>query len=76
MKLIRMDKEDELEIKMLKLVVEKASIMEIMVHERTVKFIMFEIESFGIVLEYLPFGSLSDHIKRSNGYLPWTLDIR
>jgi hypothetical protein len=76
-KLIRMDKhkgkeEDEADIKILKMVVEEASIMEKMVHERIVKFIMFEIESFGIVLEYLPLGSLSDQISRSKGYLPWT----
>jgi hypothetical protein len=38
--------EDELGIKMLKMVVEEESIMEIMVHERIVKFIMFEIESW------------------------------
>jgi serine/threonine protein kinase len=60
-------------VKIFKMVVDEASIMEIMVHERIVKFIMFEkVESLGIVLEYLPLGSLYDHIKSSKGFMPWT----
>jgi hypothetical protein len=52
------NEEDEMGINILKMVVEEASIMQIMVHERIAKFIMFEIESFGIVLEYLPLISI------------------
>jgi serine/threonine protein kinase len=67
------NEEDEMGIKILKMVVEEASIMQIMVHDRIAKFIMFEIESFGIVLEYLPLGSLFDHIKKRKGVpMPWT----
>jgi serine/threonine protein kinase len=33
---------------------------------------MFEIESFGIVLEYLPLGSLGDCIGDSKKLLQWT----
>jgi serine/threonine protein kinase len=33
---------------------------------------MFEIESLGIVLEYLPLGSLSDYIRKSQGVMLWT----
>jgi serine/threonine protein kinase len=40
--------------------------MELMVHERIVRFIMFEIESLGIVLEYLPLGSLDNYIKKKS----------
>jgi serine/threonine protein kinase len=45
--------------------------MELMVQERIARFIMFEIESLGIVLEYLPLGSLYDYIGKSKGILPW-----
>jgi hypothetical protein len=62
--LIRMDKyegkeyDPERNVRIFKMVVDEASIMELMVHERVLQFIMFEIESLGIVLEYLPLGSL------------------
>jgi hypothetical protein len=77
-KLIRMDKyegkkySNETNVKIFKMVVEEASIMELMVHKRIVKFIMFEIESLGIVLEYLQLGSLYDYIQKSKGNYPWT----
>jgi serine/threonine protein kinase len=77
-KLIRMDKfknknDDNMRyFNTVKIVVEEASIMELMVHERIVKYIMFEIESLGIVLEYLPLGSLYDYIQKSKGGMPWT----
>jgi hypothetical protein len=77
-KLIRMDKhkgeeyDNERNVRIFKMVVDEASIMELMVHERVVQFIMFEIESLGIVLEYLPLGSLIDYIKGSKGVMPWT----
>jgi hypothetical protein len=67
-KLIRMDKcigkgkAHEKKIQTAKMVVDEASIMGLMIHERIVRFIMFEIESLGIVLEYLPLGSLYDYI--------------
>jgi hypothetical protein len=69
-KLIRMDKERNLKI--VKLVVDESKIMKLMVHERIVRFIMFEIESLGIVLEYLPLGSLYDFIANSNRVMCWT----
>jgi hypothetical protein len=68
-KLIRMDKERNL--KNVKMVADESLIMELMVHERIVRFIMFEIESLGIVLEYLPLGSLYDYIAKSEGFIPW-----
>jgi hypothetical protein len=77
MKLIRMDKhegkeyDNERNVKIFKMVVDESSIMELMVHERIVRFIMFEIESLGIVLEYLPLGSLFDYIKKNKGFMPW-----
>jgi hypothetical protein len=77
-KLIRMDKhegkeyDNERNVKIFKMVVDEASIMELMVHERVVRFIMFELESLGIVLEYLPLGSLYDFISNSKGFIPWT----
>jgi hypothetical protein len=77
MKLILMDKYKEKEgdgeagFKIVKMVVDEAAIMKLMVHERIVKFIHFEIESLGIVLEYLPLGSLYDHIAGSRGVIPW-----
>jgi hypothetical protein len=55
-KLIRMDKERN--IKTAKMVADESLIMVLMVHERIVRFIKFEVESLGIVLEYLPLGSL------------------
>jgi hypothetical protein len=69
-KLIRMDKERNLKI--VKMVVDEFKIMKLMVHERIVRFIMFEIESLGIVLEYLPLGSLIDYIEKSKGDMCWT----
>jgi hypothetical protein len=69
-KLIRMDKlegkehDTERKIKIVKMVADETLIMELMVHERIVRFIMFEIESLGIVLEYLPLGSF----KRKCGW--------
>jgi hypothetical protein len=69
-KLIRMDKERNL--KNVKMVVDESSIMRIMVHERIVRFILFEIESLGIVLEYLPLGSLYDYIRQCRGVMEWT----
>jgi hypothetical protein len=68
-KLIRMDKERNLKI--VKMVVDESKIMKLMVHERIVRFIMFEIESLGIVLEYLPMGSLYSFIRSSKGFIPW-----
>jgi hypothetical protein len=68
-KLIRMDKERNLKI--VKMVVDESKIMMLMVHKRIVRFIMFEIESLGIVLEYLPLGSLYDFIANSKGFIPW-----
>jgi hypothetical protein len=76
-KLIRVDKykdnENGLErkVKTVKMVVDEASIMGLMVHKRIVRFIMFEVESLGIVLEYLPLGSLYDYIAKSEGFIPW-----
>jgi hypothetical protein len=79
-KLIRLDKYEGMEydpernVKLFTMVVDEASIMEVMVHERIVRFIMFEIESIGIVLEYLPLGSLYEYIGNSNsrkGVMPW-----
>jgi hypothetical protein len=76
-KLIRMDKyigrgkEHERKIQTAKIVVDEASIMGLMIHERIVRFIMFEIESLGIVLEYLPLGSLYDYIANRNRVMPW-----
>jgi hypothetical protein len=69
-KLIRMDKERNLKI--VKMVVDEASIMGLMAHDRIVRFIMFEVESLGIVLEYLPLGSLYDYIANSKGVMSWT----
>jgi hypothetical protein len=57
-----MDKERNLKI--VKMVVDEFLIMKLMVHERIVRFIMFELESLGIVLEYLPMGSLIDYIGK------------
>jgi hypothetical protein len=75
-KLIRMDKYEDkagdLSFKALKMVVDEAAVMELMVHDRIVKFIMFEIESLGIVLEYLPLGSLYDYIGKGKGVMLWT----
>jgi hypothetical protein len=68
-KLIRVDKGSAL--KVVKMVADESLIMELMVHERMVKFIMFEIESLGIVLEYLPLGSLYNYIRASKGIFPW-----
>jgi serine/threonine protein kinase len=68
-KLIRVDKERDLKI--VKMVAAESLIMELMVHERIVRYIMFEVESLGIVLEYLPLGSLYDYIGRSEGFMPW-----
>jgi hypothetical protein len=76
-KLIRMDKhegkeyDNERNVKIFKMVVDEASIMELMVHERVVRFVMFELESLGIVLEYLPLGSLYDYIANSKRVMPW-----
>jgi hypothetical protein len=42
---------------------------EVLVHARIVRFIMFEIESLGIIL---PLGSLYDYIKKSMGVMLWT----
>jgi serine/threonine protein kinase len=53
------------------MVADESSMMELMVHERIVRFVMFELESLGIVLEYLPLGSLYDYIKNSEGFIPW-----
>jgi hypothetical protein len=69
-KLIRLEKERNM--KLVKMVADESLIMELMVHERIVKYIMFEIESLGIVLEYLPLGSLYDYIGKSRGVMPWT----
>jgi hypothetical protein len=77
-KLIRMDKhegkgyDNERKVKIVKMVADESSIMELMVHERIVRFVMFELESLGIVLEYLPLGSLYDYIANSKGMMPWT----
>jgi hypothetical protein len=78
LKLIRTDlfkgRECDLErnVKTVKMVIDEASIMGLMVHKRIVRFIMFEIESLGIVLEYLPLGSLDKFIRNSKGCIPWT----
>jgi hypothetical protein len=73
MKLIRTDKykEGAYKVKIVKMVSDEALIMELIVHERIVRFIMFEIESIGIVLEYLPLGSLDGFIVSSKGFIPW-----
>jgi brassinosteroid insensitive 1-associated receptor kinase 1 len=79
-KLLRMDKEKALgknesstrNVKKLKMVADEAAIMELMVHDRIVKFVIFEIESLGLVIEYLPLGSLYDHIEKSNGEMSWS----
>jgi hypothetical protein len=68
-KLIRMDKERNL--KVVKMVTDESLIMKLMVHERIVRFIIFEIESLGIVLEYLPLGSLYSFIRTNKGFIPW-----
>jgi hypothetical protein len=76
-KLIRMDRfegkenDGDAQTKMLKMVIDEAAIMELMVHDRIVRFVYFEIESFGIVLQYLPLGSLDAYIKKSKGVMPW-----
>jgi hypothetical protein len=78
MKLIRMDKnegkgyDNERKVRIVKMVADESSIMELMVHERIVRFVMFELESLGIVLEYLPLGSLYDYIANRKGMMPWT----
>jgi hypothetical protein len=78
-KLIRMEKYEgdqstssERNVQVAKMVVDEASIMKLMVHERIVRFIIFEVESLGIVLEYLPLGSLYEYIRISKGVIPWT----
>jgi hypothetical protein len=77
MKLIRTekynDKENDLErnVNMVKMVADESLIMGLMVHERIVRFIMFEVESLGIVLEYLPLGSLYDYIASCKGVMFW-----
>jgi serine/threonine protein kinase len=70
LKLIRIDKERNLRI--VKMVTDESMIMKLMVHERIVRFIMFEIESLGIVLEYLPLGSLFDYIKNCHKVMRWS----
>jgi serine/threonine protein kinase len=70
LKLIRVDKGRA--IKVVKMVADESLILELMVHERIVRFILFEIESLGIVLEYQPQGSLYDFIANSKGFIPWT----
>jgi hypothetical protein len=69
-KLIRMDKERNL--KVVKMVVDEFSIMKLMVHERIVRFMIFEIESLGLVLDYLPLGSLYDYMANSKRVMSWT----
>jgi serine/threonine protein kinase len=54
------------------MVTDESMIMKLMVHERIVRFIMFEIESLGIVLEYLPLGSLFDYIKNCHKVMRWS----
>jgi serine/threonine protein kinase len=77
-KLIRVDKhegkeyDNERKVKTVKMVVDEASIMGQMAHKRIVRFIMFEVESLGIVLEYLPLGSLYDYISKRDGFVLWT----
>jgi hypothetical protein len=77
-KLIRADKlkekgeENKLRLQTVKMVADESLIMELMVHERIVRFIMFEIESLGIVLEYLPLGSLDTYVKKRKGVMDWT----
>jgi serine/threonine protein kinase len=64
--------DNEKKVKSVKMVADESSIMELMVHERIVRFIMFELESLGLVLEYLPLGSLYDYIANSKRNMPWT----
>jgi brassinosteroid insensitive 1-associated receptor kinase 1 len=73
MKLIRKDKykEGAYKVKFARMVSDEALVMELMIHERIVRFVMFEIESLGIVLEYLPLGSLDGFIGNSKGFVPW-----
>jgi serine/threonine protein kinase len=58
-------------VRIVNMVVDEALIMNLMVHKRIVRFIMFEIESLGIVLEYLPLGSIYDYIRYTKGELLW-----
>jgi serine/threonine protein kinase len=75
-KLIRMDKykdkNDKDGLQLVKMVVEEALIMQQLEHDRVVRYIKFEMDSLGIVLEYLPLGSLYDHIWKSKGEMPWS----
>jgi serine/threonine protein kinase len=77
-KLIRMDKvksgDDADPLRTVKMVVEEAGIMQRLTHGRIVKYIMFEMDSLAIVLEYLPWGSLYDYIGKSLGDMSW--DVR
>jgi Leucine-rich repeat (LRR) protein len=74
-KLIRMDKvksgDDADPLRTVKMVVEEAGIMQRLTHDRIVKYIMFEMDSLAIVLEYLPWGSLYDYIGKTFGEMPW-----
>jgi hypothetical protein len=76
MKLIRIDKyegrDNARKLKLIKMVTDESLIMELMVHKRIVRFIKFEIESLGIVLEYLPIGSLDMYILQRDGVMSWT----
>jgi hypothetical protein len=46
---------------------DESLIVELITHERMVRFIKFEIDYLGIVLEYLPPSSLYDVIPKSKG---------
>lgn len=71
-KLIRAEKKkDKGNVKMAQMICDEAITMQKMNHPRIVKFIFFESQSMGIVLEYMSLGSLKVYIQKSEGSITW-----
>lgn len=65
------DSSSDEKLKQVKMVCDEAETMQLMTHERIVKFLFFEVESLGLVLELMPLGSLYDRIAKGVEGFPW-----
>jgi serine/threonine protein kinase len=69
---MKMDRMPTDQLAFIKNVVDEATIMKRMDHERIVKFIGFDLKHFSIIMEMMPRGSLSSFIKKNKASMRWS----
>jgi hypothetical protein len=71
-KKIKLDRMPKDQLAFIRNVVDEATIMKEMKHERVVPFIGFDIKTFSIIMELMPRGSLSSFIKENKKTCRWS----